>query len=123
MPLTLDEANRKMQSDLLAFNRTEAGSEEVAESMGPFMTYCIEQFGPERCMFESNFPPEKADMNSGHNVRSTVFVEARAMYRSEGPEDMRPVGEVEFPRVWPLPALAVCTPPAGLRQPSPVTPT
>ena len=36
------------------------------------------------------------DTNSGHNVRSTVFVEARAMYRSDGPEEMRPVGEVEF---------------------------
>ena len=36
------------------------------------------------------------DVNSGHNVRSTVFVEARAMYRSSGPEEMRPVGEVEF---------------------------
>ncbi len=37
-----------------------------------------------------------ADINSGHNVRSTVFVEARSMYRSDGPEEMRPVGEVEF---------------------------
>jgi len=37
-----------------------------------------------------------ADMQSGHNVRSTVFIEARAMYRVDGPEDMRPVGEVEF---------------------------
>ena len=37
-----------------------------------------------------------ADLNSGHNVRSTVFIEARAMYRSDGPEEMRPVGEVEF---------------------------
>ena len=37
-----------------------------------------------------------ADINSGHNVRSTVFVEARAMYRSGGPEELRPVGEVEF---------------------------
>ena len=36
------------------------------------------------------------DVNSGHNVRSTVFVEARAMYRSSGPEEMRSVGEVEF---------------------------
>ena len=36
------------------------------------------------------------DMNSGHNVRSTVFVEARSMYRSTGPEEMKPVGEVEF---------------------------
>ena len=37
-----------------------------------------------------------ADISSGHNVRSTVFVEARAMYRSDGPEEMRPAGEVEF---------------------------
>ena len=37
-----------------------------------------------------------ADITSGHNVRSTVFVEARAMYRPDGPEEMRPVGEVEF---------------------------
>ena len=37
-----------------------------------------------------------ADINSGHNVRSTVFVEARAMYRADGPEELRPVGEVEF---------------------------
>ena len=37
-----------------------------------------------------------ADIQSGHNVRSTVFIEARAMYRASGPEEMRPVGEVEF---------------------------
>lgn len=37
-----------------------------------------------------------ADINSGHNVRSTVFVEAHSMYRTDGPEDMRSVGEVEF---------------------------
>ena len=37
-----------------------------------------------------------ADINSGHNVRSTVFVEARSQYRTDGPEEMRPVGEVEF---------------------------
>jgi L-fuconolactonase len=37
-----------------------------------------------------------ADIQSGHNVRSTVFIEARAMYRPDGPEEMRPVGEVEF---------------------------
>jgi len=37
-----------------------------------------------------------ADIHSGHHVRSTVFIEARAMYRADGPEEMRPVGEVEF---------------------------
>ena len=37
-----------------------------------------------------------ADIHSGHHVRSTVFIEARSMYRADGPEEMRPVGEVEF---------------------------
>jgi predicted TIM-barrel fold metal-dependent hydrolase len=36
------------------------------------------------------------DINSGHNVRSTVFIEARSSYRADGPEEMRSVGEVEF---------------------------
>src|SRR5437764_6025206 len=37
-----------------------------------------------------------ADISSGHNVRSTVFIEARSMYRPDGPGELRPVGEVEF---------------------------
>src|SRR5207247_5917788 len=36
------------------------------------------------------------DLNSGHNVRSTVFIEVKARYRTDGPEEMRPVGEVAF---------------------------
>ncbi|MEE8318907.1 MAG: amidohydrolase family protein [Dehalococcoidales bacterium] len=34
-------------------------STELAEAMTPFFGYCIEQFGPDRCMFESNFPVDK----------------------------------------------------------------
>ncbi len=37
-----------------------------------------------------------ADTGSGHNVVSTVFVECRSMYRVDGPEALRPVGETEF---------------------------
>lgn len=37
-----------------------------------------------------------ADTGSGHNVVSTVFVECASMYRAEGPEALRPVGETEF---------------------------
>ncbi len=37
-----------------------------------------------------------ADVNCGHKVRSTVFIEARSMYRPDGPVELRPVGEVEF---------------------------
>src|ERR1043165_167121 len=37
-----------------------------------------------------------ADVSRGHDVRSTVFIEARSMYRPDGPAEMRPVGEVEY---------------------------
>ena len=37
-----------------------------------------------------------ADTGSGHNVRATVFVECGAMYRADGPPELRAVGETEF---------------------------
>jgi len=37
-----------------------------------------------------------ADVGSGHNIVSTVFVECSSMYRADGPEAMRPVGETDF---------------------------
>ena len=37
-----------------------------------------------------------ADLDSGHNVVATVFVQCRAMYRRDGPEELRPLGETEF---------------------------
>ena len=37
-----------------------------------------------------------ADMNRGHNVIATVYMECGAMYRAGGPSEMRPVGETEF---------------------------
>jgi L-fuconolactonase len=42
------------------------------------------------------FPELLADMTCGHNVRASVFVQCRSMYRQTGPEAMRSVGEVEF---------------------------
>lgn len=38
----------------------------------------------------------QADIGQGHNIVASVYVEAHAMYRREGPEHMKPVGEVEF---------------------------
>jgi predicted TIM-barrel fold metal-dependent hydrolase len=35
-------------------------SSELADFWGPHVRWCIEQFGPSRCMFESNFPPDRA---------------------------------------------------------------
>ena len=41
-------------------------------------------------------PDLLADIGKGHNIVSTVFLECQAMYRKDGPPEMRPVGEVEF---------------------------
>ena len=47
------------------------GSEELASSMAPVMSSCIEQFGPNRCMFESNFPVDKVSFS--HHVLLNAF--------------------------------------------------
>ena len=37
-----------------------ASSEQLAQAWGPYIEHCIQAFGPNRCMFESNFPPDRA---------------------------------------------------------------
>jgi L-fuconolactonase len=41
-------------------------------------------------------PELLADIDGGHNIVSTVFLECRSMYRKDGPPEMAPLGEVEF---------------------------
>src|SRR5690606_18052209 len=40
-----------------------APSERLAHAWAPYFEHCIESFGPERCMFESNFPPDRASVD------------------------------------------------------------
>jgi predicted TIM-barrel fold metal-dependent hydrolase len=54
------------------------GSEELAQSMAPLMNYCIEQFGPDRCMFESNFPVDKVSYS--YTVLYNAFKRLSAGY-------------------------------------------
>ena len=37
-----------------------------------------------------------SDTRSGHNIVASVFIECHGMWRSRGPEELRPVGETEF---------------------------
>jgi L-fuconolactonase len=54
-------------------------------------------FRSEPVPYQRYLLPELAeDLNSGHNVRATVFIEVKTQYRADGPEAMRPVGEVAF---------------------------
>ena len=36
-----------------------------------------------------------ADIDTGHNIVATVFIQCRSMHRAAGPEELRPVGETE----------------------------
>jgi len=41
-------------------------------------------------------PELLADVGSGHNVTATVYLEWLSMYHATGPDELRPVGEIEF---------------------------
>jgi predicted TIM-barrel fold metal-dependent hydrolase len=41
-------------------------------------------------------PEFLADLECGHRVTATVFLQCRAMHRADGPDAMKPVGETEF---------------------------
>ena len=71
-------------------------------------------FRPERIPYQRYLLHELvADVDCGHDVRSTVFIEARSMYRPDGPAELRPgrrgricpgAGRRQRQRpLWPLP--------------------
>jgi predicted TIM-barrel fold metal-dependent hydrolase len=53
-------------------------SEEAAPAWRPYIETCIEAFGPERCMFESNFPPDKGQCS--YQVIFNAFKRIAAPY-------------------------------------------
>ena len=65
---------------------TPIGSEELAREMAPIKNYCIEQFGPNRCMFESNFPPDKVSFS--YNVMYNAFKRLSSGYSATERADM-----------------------------------
>ena len=50
---------------------TPPGSVALADVMGPYYRHCIEQFGADRCMFESNFPVDR--LSCGYTVLWNAF--------------------------------------------------
>ncbi|MEC8199343.1 MAG: amidohydrolase family protein [Pseudomonadota bacterium] len=55
-------------------------SEELCEATRPYFEYTIEQFGPERCLFESNFPVDK--LSCSYMVCWNSFKRLTANYSS-----------------------------------------
>ena len=65
---------------------TPIGSEELASDMAPLINYCIEHFGPSRCMFESNFPVDKVSYS--HHILYNAFKLLSAGYSATERADM-----------------------------------
>src|SRR5260370_28247350 len=42
------------------------------------------------------FSALRADVGSGHDIRATLYEEAGSMYRADGPEELKSLGETEF---------------------------
>lgn len=61
---------------------------------GPFAAHGFSQMLRERPRYLLD--ELLADTDSGHNIRATVFIECRAMYRADGDKTLRSVGETEF---------------------------
>jgi L-fuconolactonase len=57
------------------------GSEEVASYWGDWLRYAIDAFGPDRCMFESNFPVDRAALP--YSVLWNAFQIVAADYTDE----------------------------------------
>jgi len=62
------------------------GSEELASDTAPLINYCIEKFGPNRCMFESNFPPDKVSFS--YNVMYNSFKRISQVYSTSDRTDL-----------------------------------
>ena len=55
-----------------------ASSERLAAAWRPLFEHCIDKFGPGRCMFESNFPPDRESV--GYPVLWNAFKRVAARY-------------------------------------------
>ena len=60
---------------------TPATSDELVSATGPYHVWAIEQFGPERCMFESNFPVDR--QSCSYHVLWNAFKKIAAQYSED----------------------------------------
>ena len=58
-----------------------ASSERLAAAWGPIFRHCIDTFGPGRCMFESNFPPDRE--SASYAVLWNAFKRVAAGYSAD----------------------------------------
>jgi len=88
--MTAPPSHLPVRSDWLALRR-----EEILEPDLPIVDphhHLVDRENTGRYLLDDLL----ADTGSGHNVIATVYLEWLSMYRADGPEALRPVGEVEF---------------------------
>ncbi len=61
-------------------------SDELVAAQRPWYQHCIEQFGTERCMFESNYPVDKASIS--YNVLWNAFKKMTADFSEDEKESL-----------------------------------
>ncbi|MDP6814691.1 MAG: amidohydrolase family protein [Alphaproteobacteria bacterium] len=71
------------------------------ETLEPELAICdphhhLWDFRPERMEPRYFLDEFLADLNTGHNITATVFIECGTMFKADGPVELRPVGETEF---------------------------
>ena len=75
-------------------------SEEAAAAWRPYIETCIEAFGPSRCMFESNFPPDKGQCS--YQVIFNAFKRIAAPYSEAEKTALFSKTATEFYRLAPV---------------------
>ena len=74
-------------------------SEEAAAAWRPYIETCIEAFGVERCMFESNFPPDKGQCS--YQVIFNAFKRITADYSDAEKTAIFSASAADFYRLQP----------------------
>jgi predicted TIM-barrel fold metal-dependent hydrolase len=75
-------------------------STEFAEKMAPFVFWCVERFGADRCMFESNFPVDRVSYS--YTVMWNAFKRVTADF---SPEQRKALFFDTAARVYRLPSV------------------
>jgi L-fuconolactonase len=75
-------------------------SDELVAVQWPWYQHCIEQFGPERCMFESNYPVDKVSIS--YNVLWNAFKKMTAEFSAGEKESLFRATAMRIYRLPPL---------------------
>jgi L-fuconolactonase len=67
-------------------SRKRPGVNELVDKLSPLVEHCIDAFGPQRCMFASNFPVDR--VSAGFETMADAMVEMTARYGESAQEAM-----------------------------------